>query len=80
MWLQGGYIYEAFGVVMKNAFAKKGEKKINYTGKPYDIFPKTKEEKEEEKKREQEKIARNFEKMRLAWEAKTKQKEVKDDG
>lgn len=69
MWLQGMYFCDAFNVVLSNSFAKKGSKKLKYPDKPYSIFPKTKEEQEAERKQEQERITRNLEKLRLAWEA-----------
>lgn len=78
LWLQGLYVYDAFTVVMANAFRKKGAKAAKYPEKPYDIFPKTKEEKEEEQKREQEKIRRSLENMRLAWIEKHKGKAAKE--
>lgn len=44
LWLQGAYIYEAFSVVMANAFAKKGSKRQNYPVKPYDLYKKSERE------------------------------------
>ena len=67
LWLQGMYVYEAFSVVMANAFKKKGATAAKYAERPYDIFPKTAAEKEAEKKAEQERIRAYFENMRLSW-------------
>lgn len=61
-WLQGLYIYDAFAVVLANAFGKRGSKKQNYLERPIDIFPLTEREK---KRREQEEYA----KMQKAMEA-----------
>ena len=51
LWLQGAYIYEAFSVVLGNAFAKKGSKKIEYSKEPY---PVTKRQIEAHERRKQE--------------------------
>lgn len=48
LWLQGLYFYDAFNVVMHNAFSK-GEKK-QYIDKPIRITPMTEVEKENESK------------------------------
>jgi hypothetical protein len=45
LWLQGLYNYDAFAVVLANAFRSKGAKRQNYFEKPIDIFPLTEEEK-----------------------------------
>jgi predicted metal-dependent peptidase len=44
LWLQGLYIYNAFGVVLANAFSKKGRTKEKYMEKPIELFPKQKQE------------------------------------
>jgi hypothetical protein len=36
-WLQGLYIYDAFGSVLANAFSKKGTNAVKYPEKPYDF-------------------------------------------
>lgn len=41
LWLQGLYIYDAFAVVLSNAFSKRKEK---YIEQPLDLFPPTEEE------------------------------------
>ena len=61
-WLQGLYVFDAFAVVLANAFAKSGAKKQKYMDKPVDIFPLTEREK---KLREAEENA----KMQSAMEA-----------
>ncbi len=61
-WLQGLYIYDAFAVVLANAFSKRGAKAKEYIEKPIDLFPLTEKEKKE---REQEEYA----KMQKAMEA-----------
>lgn len=40
LWLQGLYIYNAFSVVLANAFSKKGATKHKYLDKPIELFPK----------------------------------------
>ena len=37
MWLQGMYIYNAFNVVMYNAFKNKNKKSQDYPSKPYEF-------------------------------------------
>ena len=41
LWLQGLYIYDAFAVVLSNAFSKRKKKYIEH---PLDLFPPTEEE------------------------------------
>lgn len=48
LWLQGLYIYNAFGTVLANAFAKKGATKHKYLDKPIDLFAKADQPTEEE--------------------------------
>ena len=45
LWLQGLYNYDAFAVVLANAFRAKGAKRQNYFEWPIDIFPLTDAEK-----------------------------------
>lgn len=54
-WLEGLYVFDAFAVVLSNAFSKRGSRTQNYMEKPIDIFPLTKREKQ---RREQEEIAK----------------------
>lgn len=49
-WLNGRYIYEAFAVVLANAFAKKGAKTAEYPSEPYDLFKEREQDKIEQKK------------------------------
>jgi len=74
-WLQGMYNYDAFAVVLSNAFKSKGARKQNYLEKPMDIFPLTEAEKQ---RREREEMA----KMQAAMEAMVRQQRIeksKDD-
>ena len=57
-WLQGQFNYAAFGVVLSNAFAKKGQKQAEYPKwvDPFEKFDKpkiTKENVEEEFRKQQ---------------------------
>ena len=53
MWVNGMYQLSALSVALNNAFNKS---KIKYVEKPFDIFPKTEIEKEEEKRNERQKL------------------------
>jgi len=53
MWLQGMYVYKALEAVIGTAF---GKTKIKYVQEPFDIFPKTKLEIEQEKEAERQKL------------------------
>lgn len=53
MWVNGMYQLSALNVALNNAFNKH---KIDYVKKPFDIFPKTEAEKEEEKRVERKKL------------------------
>ena len=55
MWVQGMYTLNALSVALNNAFDKH---KIKYTNKPFDIYPKTKAEKEIEKNEKTNKLIR----------------------
>jgi len=61
-WLAGLYMYDAFAVVLANAFSKKAAKKHQYMERPIDIFPLSEKEK---KRREQE----EFKKIDAALQA-----------
>lgn len=74
-WLQGLYIYDAFGVVLANAFSKRGSKKYEYVAKPIDIFPLTEAEK---KRREQEEYAKMQEAMKAMQRQQRKKKQKGD--
>lgn len=53
MWLQGMYVYKALEAVIGTAF---GKSKVKYVQEPFDIFPKTKLEIEQEKAQERQKL------------------------
>lgn len=55
-WLQGLYIYDAVGTALANAFQAKSKPPVPYRKEPIQLYDRT----EEEKKREQERIARDF--------------------
>ena len=52
-WLNGMYNARAFGVVLSNAFAKKGSPPAEYFDKPIELFPHEKTEKEKADEQEQ---------------------------
>ena len=60
MWINGMYTLNAFSVVMANAFREKGKPAVEYLSKPIELFPKTKQEKEQEAEEERKKIADMF--------------------
>lgn len=53
MWLQGMYVYKALEAVIGTAF---GKNRIKYVQEPFDLFPKTKIEIEQEKEAERQKL------------------------
>lgn len=53
MWLQGMYTFKALEAVIGTAF---GKRQIKYPQEPFDIFPKTKLEIEQEKVAERQKL------------------------
>lgn len=55
MWVNGMYQLNALQVALNNAFDKH---KIKYVEKPFDIFPKTEIEKEQEKIEERRKLVK----------------------
>ena len=59
MWVNGMYQLSALNVALHNAFDKN---KIEYLKEPFDIFPKSEAEKEEEAEKERQKIV---EKLKL---------------
>ncbi len=67
MWIQGQYIYEAFAVVMSNAFSK--GKTAEYSKEPYQIFPLTKEEQEEKDRKELEALIARLNGIKTNWDA-----------
>lgn len=62
-WLQGLYIYGAFGAVLSNAFGKKGAQKADYYKEPIRFRKKTAAETEAEAEKERQKIMANFDAM-----------------
>ena len=52
-WIAGLYNYNGFGAVLSTAFSKREQK---YVEKPFDIFPKTEEEKKMEARQEKRKL------------------------
>ena len=67
LWLQGLYIYKAFGVIMSNAFSKKGNQKEKYFEKPLRITPYTKQEKAKRTEEERQKIIAELTAWEKAW-------------
>ena len=47
-WLHGRYVYEAFSIVLYNAFKKRGEKAEEYPKEPYTQHIETREMTQEE--------------------------------
>ena len=62
-WLQGLYIYDAFAVVLANAFGRRGSRKLNYLEQPIDIFPLTEREKKRREEIENAKMQKAMEAM-----------------
>lgn len=79
LWLQGLYIYNAFGTVLANAFPKKGAAKQKYIEKPIELFGKTEEEQEAEAIKERNRIVNMLNRMKIAFDQKHP-KEVKNNG
>lgn len=73
-WLQGLYMYDAFGTVLANAFARRGAKRVNYMEKPIDIFPLPEEEKQRRMQAENEKMQSALKAMMRKQRSKGKQK------
>lgn len=74
-WLQGLYIYAAFDIVLANAFRKRGQKAANYIEKPIDLFPLSEREKRRREQIEANRIAKQFEAMARAQQARKKAKQ-----
>ena len=66
LWLTGAYNQSAFGSVVGSTF---GKRKIDYVEKPFDIFPKTKLEKQEEKRKEKMKLIAILNSWKASWDA-----------
>lgn len=74
LWIQGMYIFEAFSVVMHNAFRKKGTTPAKYPEKPYRITPMTEEEKKEKAEKERQKAIASLTAWKAAWDKKNGRK------
>lgn len=72
LWLQGLYNYNALAVAISNAFGGKNTN-LKYLENPLDIFPKTEAEKEEEARKERDRITEQFKAM---IEAQKRRKEL----
>jgi hypothetical protein len=73
LWMQGLYVYNAFGVVLSNAFAKKGRYPQKYIEKPIRITPLSPEEKAELAEQERQKTIAFFTQMKQDWNKKEAQ-------
>ena len=78
-WLQGLYIYGAFGAVLSNAFGKKGAKKAEYFPEAFRFRKKSKAELAEEAEKERQRITAYFEGM-AAQNKRKKQSGVNNGG
>ena len=67
MWLQGLYVYNAFGTVMSNAFKDKGGTPSKYLEKPIEIFPQ-KRDTEEEIIEQREKVINALTGWKKSWD------------
>lgn len=70
LWLAGLYAYDAFGVVVSNAFAKKGSTAKKYLENPIRLMSETEAEKQEKARKEREKVIAFFNSMQKQWEEK----------
>ena len=68
LWLQGLYIYHAFGVVMHNAFKAKSAKAQEYMKEPLPLIEKSEQEQEQEKIKAQEKMQQHLESLNADWQ------------
>lgn len=73
-WLQGLYVFDAFAVVLANAFSKRGARKQNYLDKPIDILPLTEEERAQKIEEENCKMQEAMKAMAREQRRKKKQK------
>lgn len=62
-WLMGAYVYKALETALSNAFKKKGQQPTDYLTEPFPIFPKTKEEIDEENRKQAGKIEAVYRQM-----------------
>lgn len=68
LWLQGLYIYNAFGVVISNAFSERGSNKQKYIEKPLEIFPKPAPT-EEQNAKTREDVINALSRWKKSWDA-----------
>lgn len=64
-WIQGAYFYNALTTALSNAFRKTGAKVQNYIEEPFQLFKKTKAEKEVQVEHEK-KAAEDFMRLMMA--------------
>lgn len=69
-WRNGSYVYEAVGVALGTMFG--GSKRLEYPSEPHRIFPKTKEEIEQEKEDAKKKAIEFFNNMKTDFDSKNK--------
>ena len=74
LWLQGLYVHHGVGVIIGNAFAKKGSKKLKYMDEPIRITPLTDRERKIQAAKERKKIVDQF----TLWEKRWRDKEQKN--
>lgn len=68
MWINGMYQLSALSVALNNAFNKN---KIKYIEKPFEIFPKSKAEKEQEIRAERQKLIDTLQQWKAMWDKQT---------
>ena len=62
-WIQGAYIKSALDATVGNLMKKKGAKANRYVEKPFDILPKTRQEKEAEEYENAKKLKAYFDRL-----------------
>lgn len=67
MHIQGAYFFDALCIALSNAFSKGSGKE--YPSQPYRIFPLTKEEQEEENRKELELLIQNLTGLKNNWDS-----------
>jgi len=70
LWLQGLYVYNAFGVVISNAFARKGSTPAKYITEPFELFPKTEQEKEAKADKQRKAAIEALNRFKALWDKK----------
>lgn len=71
LWLEGNYIYNAIMIAISNIHLDGKHHKINpYLEKPFDLFPKTEEQKKDEKEIARQKVIDTFAAFKKAWDKK----------